>query len=101
MYDSVNKVFDIGLGVIGKIRDTQAEKIDAAGKLIAKTHTQKNATHIVIIIGMSTTRCKMPKMSAKEHTTSANITIQKEIVLPSPKGSAKRFAMEAWVTSLL
>ena len=38
MYDSVNKVFDIGLGVIHKIRETQCEKLDAAGRLIAKTH---------------------------------------------------------------
>ena len=38
MYDSVNKVFDIGLGVIQKIRETQCEKIDTAGRLIAKTH---------------------------------------------------------------
>lgn len=38
MYDAVNKVFEIGLGVIEKIRDTQSEKIDAAGKLIASTH---------------------------------------------------------------
>ena len=38
MYDSVNKVFDIGLGVIQKIRETQCEKIDAAGRLIARTH---------------------------------------------------------------
>lgn len=38
MYDSVNKVFDIGLSVIGKIRETQCEKLDAAGRLIARTH---------------------------------------------------------------
>ena len=38
MYDSVNKVFDIGLGVIQKIQETQCEKIDAAGRLIAQTH---------------------------------------------------------------
>ena len=38
MYDSVNKVFDIGLGVIGKIRETQCEKIDAAARLITQTH---------------------------------------------------------------
>ena len=38
MYDAVNKVFEIGLEVIEKIRDTQSEKIDAAGKLIASTH---------------------------------------------------------------
>ena len=40
MYYSVNKVFDIGLGVIQKIRETQCEKLDEAGKLIARTHMQ-------------------------------------------------------------
>ena len=38
MYDAVNQVFDIGLGVINKIRETQSENIDQAGKLIARTH---------------------------------------------------------------
>ena len=38
MYDSVNKVFDIGLSVINKIKETQCEKIDEAGRLIARTH---------------------------------------------------------------
>ena len=38
MYDAVNNVFDIGMGVIQKIRETQSEKLDEAGKLIAKTH---------------------------------------------------------------
>lgn len=40
MHDSVNKVFDIGLGVIQKIRETQCEKLDEAGKLIARTHME-------------------------------------------------------------
>ena len=40
MYDSVNKVFDIGLGVIYKIRETQCEKIDIAGRMIAKAHME-------------------------------------------------------------
>ena len=40
MYDSVNKLFDTGLSVIYKIRDTQCEKLDAAGRLIAKTHME-------------------------------------------------------------
>ena len=38
MYDSVSKVFEIGMDVICKIKDTQSEKIDAAGRLIAQTH---------------------------------------------------------------
>lgn len=38
MYESVDKVFDAGLEVIHKIRETQCEKIDAAGRLVAKTH---------------------------------------------------------------
>ena len=40
MHDSVNKVIDIGLGVIQKIRETQCEKLDEAGKLIARTHME-------------------------------------------------------------
>ncbi len=40
MYDSVNKVFDIGLAVIHKIRETQCENLDTAGRLIAKTHME-------------------------------------------------------------
>ena len=40
MYNAVNKVFDIGMGVINKIRETQCEKIDEAGRLIAKTHME-------------------------------------------------------------
>ena len=40
MYDSVDKVFDIGLGIINKMRETQCAKIDAAGKLVAKTHME-------------------------------------------------------------
>lgn len=40
MYDSVNKVFDIGLDVIYKIRETQCEKLDMAGKWIAKAHME-------------------------------------------------------------
>ena len=38
MYDAVNKVFEIGLSVIRKIRETQSAKIDEAGRLIAVTH---------------------------------------------------------------
>ena len=38
MYDSVNKVFEIGLGVINRIKETQTEKLDAAGRMIAKAH---------------------------------------------------------------
>ena len=38
MHNAVNKVFEIGLGVIQKIRDTQSDKIDEAGKLVAATH---------------------------------------------------------------
>ena len=38
MQNAVSKVFEIGLGVIQKIRDTQSEKIDEAGKLVAATH---------------------------------------------------------------
>lgn len=40
MYDSVNKVFDIGLGVVCKIKETQCENLDAAGRLIAKAHME-------------------------------------------------------------
>ena len=38
MYDAVNKVFDNGLSVICKIRETQREKMDTAGRMIAKAH---------------------------------------------------------------
>lgn len=38
MYNAVDQVFDIGLSVIGKIRETQSGKIDEAGRLIANTH---------------------------------------------------------------
>ena len=38
MYDSVSKVFEIGLGVINKIKETQSEKLDAAGRMIARAH---------------------------------------------------------------
>ena len=38
MYDSVSKVFEIGLGVINKIKETQIEKLDAAGRMIARAH---------------------------------------------------------------
>ena len=40
MYDSVNKVFEIGLGVIQKIKETQCEKIEKAGKLVAAAHME-------------------------------------------------------------
>ena len=40
MYDSVNKLFDAGLSVIYKIRETQCENLDKAGRLIAKTHLE-------------------------------------------------------------
>lgn len=40
MYDAVNQVFEIGMGVIGKIRDTQMEKLEQAGKMIAKAHME-------------------------------------------------------------
>lgn len=40
MYDSVHKVFDTGLGVIYKIRETQCEKLDMAGRWIAKAHME-------------------------------------------------------------
>ena len=42
MYDSVNKVFEIGLGVINRIKETQSEKLDAAGRMIAKAHLSGN-----------------------------------------------------------
>ena len=42
MYDSVNKVFEIGLGVINKIKETQTEKLDAAGRMIAKAHLSEH-----------------------------------------------------------
>lgn len=38
MYDAVNRVFDAGLEVIHKIRKTQCDKINTAGKMIAHTH---------------------------------------------------------------
>lgn len=38
MYEQVNEVFDIGLGVIQKIRETQCEKLDEAGRMIARAH---------------------------------------------------------------
>ena len=38
MYDAVNKVFDNGLSVICKIRETQCEKLDTAGRMIARAH---------------------------------------------------------------
>lgn len=38
MYDAVNKVFDNGLSVICKIRETQCEKMDTAGRMIARAH---------------------------------------------------------------
>ena len=38
MYESVSKVFEIGLGVIHKIQETQSEKLDLAGKMIARAH---------------------------------------------------------------
>lgn len=40
MCNSVNRVFDIGLNVIHKIRETQSEKLDKAGKMIAKAHLE-------------------------------------------------------------
>ena len=40
MYDSVSKVFEIGLGVINKIKETQSEKLDAAGRMIARAHLE-------------------------------------------------------------
>ncbi len=40
MYDSVNKVFEIGLGVINKIRETQSENLDEAGRMIARAHME-------------------------------------------------------------
>lgn len=40
MYDSINKVFDTGLEVIYKIRETQCEKLDMAGRWIAKAHME-------------------------------------------------------------
>ena len=40
MYDSVNKVFDVGFKVVDKIRQTQCENLDAAGRLIAKAHME-------------------------------------------------------------
>ena len=38
MYEKVNEVFDIGLGVVNKIRETQCEKLDEAGRMIARAH---------------------------------------------------------------
>ena len=38
MYERVNEVFDIGLGVINRIRETQCGKLDEAGRLIARAH---------------------------------------------------------------
>ena len=38
MYEAVNKVFDNGLSVICKIRETQCKKLDTAGRMIAKAH---------------------------------------------------------------
>ncbi len=40
MYDSVSKVFEIGLGVINKIKETQSEKLDTAGRMIARAHLE-------------------------------------------------------------
>ena len=40
MYESVSKVFEIGLGVINKIKETQCEKLDAAGRMIARAHLE-------------------------------------------------------------
>lgn len=42
MYDAVNKVFDTGMGVIERIRETQCEKLDAAGRMIARAHMSGN-----------------------------------------------------------
>lgn len=33
----MKEVFDVGLGIIGKIRDTQSEKLEEVGHLVAKT----------------------------------------------------------------
>lgn len=38
MYERVNEVFDIGLGVINRIRETQCGRLDEAGRLIARAH---------------------------------------------------------------
>ena len=38
MYEAVNRVFDIGLDVVNKIRETQIGNIDEAGRLVARTH---------------------------------------------------------------
>ncbi|MGN0334054.1 MAG: SIS domain-containing protein [Lachnospiraceae bacterium] len=38
MYDLVNEVFDTGLGVIEKLRNTQMENLKEAGKWIARAH---------------------------------------------------------------
>ena len=38
MCDAVNKVFDNGLNVICKIKETQCENLDIAGRMIAKAH---------------------------------------------------------------
>ena len=44
MYDAVNQVFDIGMNVIQKIRATQSEKLDEAGKEAnAKEKAKQNA----------------------------------------------------------
>lgn len=59
--------------------------------LMAKTSfpcTIKKATAIVIIIGISTNLCRIPKIRAKEHNTSANTVSHKDRVLPNPNGSA-------------
>ncbi len=40
MFESVNKVFDMGLDVVCKIRDTQCEKLDMAGRWIARAHME-------------------------------------------------------------
>lgn len=42
MYDAVNKVFDTGMGVVERIRETQCEKLDAAGRMIARAHMSGN-----------------------------------------------------------
>lgn len=38
MYASVSRVFEIGIGIVEKIRDTQSEKLEQAGKMIAQAH---------------------------------------------------------------
>lgn len=42
MYDAVNKVFDTGMSVVERIRETQCEKLDVAGRMIAKAHMSGN-----------------------------------------------------------